>query len=156
MSFIKPQAQRMQMGQTAAGPVDANNIMMNLCPIHFPEPIIMFKDRPLCKICIQEQFAEQMAKTGAKSNQAMGFAKEIATNVHQTEKQKIMRGLARINDFKKNFRYMHEDINQREEMSEEYMRILTPLMESMFNKLEELTMHSEQKFKNKIFQIVRN
>jgi len=26
----------------------------------------------------------------------------------------------------------------------------------MFNKLEELSMHSEQKFKNKIFQIVRN
>ena len=117
---------------------------------------MMFKDKPLCKRCISEQFAGQMAKSGNKSNQAMGFAKEMQIDQHQTEKQKIMRSLARINDFKKNFRYMHEDINQREEMSEEYMKILTPLMESMFNKLEELTMHSEQKFKNKIFQIVRN
>jgi len=80
----------------------------------------------------------------------------MAINMHQTEKQKIMRGLARINDFRKNFRYMHEDINGREDMSEEYMRTLAPLMESMFGKLEELSMHSEQKFKNKIFQIVRN
>ena len=54
-----------------------------------------------------------------------------------------MRSLARINDFKKNFRYMHEDINGREEMSEEYMKILTPLMAQMFDKLEELLMHSE-------------
>lgn len=36
-------------------------------------------------------------------------------------------------------------------MSEEYMRILTPLMISMFDKLEELQMQGEQKFKNKIF-----
>ena len=54
-----------------------------------------------------------------------------------------MRSLARINDFKKNFRYMHEDINQRESMSDEYMKSLSPLMISMFDKLEELSMHSE-------------
>ena len=36
------------------------------------------------------------------------------------------------------------------------MRILTPLMNSMFDKLEELQIQGEQKFKNKIFQIVRN
>lgn len=41
-------------------------------------------------------------------------------------------------------------------MSAEHMRILTPLMNSMLNKLEELQMQGEQKFKNKIFQIVRN
>ncbi len=46
---------------------------------------------------------------------------------------------------------MQDDIKTREEMSEEYMRILTPLMISMFDKLEELQMQGEQKFKNKIF-----
>ena len=51
---------------------------------------------------------------------------------------------------------MQENIKEREEMSEEYMKILTPLMISMFDKLEELQMQAEQKFKNKIFQIVRN
>ena len=41
-------------------------------------------------------------------------------------------------------------------MSAEHMRILTPLMNSMFDKLEELQIQGETKFKNKIFQIVRN
>ena len=41
-------------------------------------------------------------------------------------------------------------------MSAEHMRILTPLMNSMFEKLGDLVMQGEQKFKNKIFQIVRN
>jgi len=41
-------------------------------------------------------------------------------------------------------------------MSNEYMTDLTPLMNSMFDKLEELELQGEQKFKNKIFQIVRN
>ena len=36
------------------------------------------------------------------------------------------------------------------------MRILTPLMNSMLDKLDELQQQGEQKFKNKIFQIVRN
>ena len=36
-------------------------------------------------------------------------------------------------------------------MSAEHMRILTPLMTSMFEKLEELQTQGEQKFKNKIF-----
>ena len=33
---------------------------------------------------------------------------------------------------------------------------MTPLMNSMFDKLEELQIQGELKFKNKIFQIVRN
>lgn len=41
-------------------------------------------------------------------------------------------------------------------MSEEHLRILTPLMDSMFVKLEELLLQGESKFKNRIFQIVRN
>ena len=41
-------------------------------------------------------------------------------------------------------------------MSAEHMRILTPLMNSMLDKLDELQQQGEQKFKNKIFQIVRN
>lgn len=51
LSYMKPQGQRMQMGQSAGGPVDASSIMMNLCPRTFL-PIIMFKERPLCKVCI--------------------------------------------------------------------------------------------------------
>ena len=41
-------------------------------------------------------------------------------------------------------------------MSNESIRILTPLMNSMFDKLEDLQMQGESKFKNKIHQIVKN
>ena len=77
-------------------------------------------------------------------------------NEFQSEKQKIMKSLQRLDNFKKHFRYIEDDIKQRETMSAEHMRILTPLMNSMFEKLEELQIQGEQKFKNKIFQIVRN
>ena len=73
----------MPMGQQT-NPMDTSMVTMNLCQDHFPEPIMMFKDKPLCKKCISEQFAGQMARQGAKSNpnQAMSFAKEIAANEH--------------------------------------------------------------------------
>ena len=74
----------------------------------------------------------------------------------QSEKQKLTRSLQRLDNFKKHFRYIEDDIKQREQMSAEHMRILMPLMNSMFDKLEELQQQGEQKFKNKIFQIVRN
>lgn len=37
-------------------PFFTNAVQMNLCQEHFPEPIMMFKEKPLCKKCIQQQF----------------------------------------------------------------------------------------------------
>lgn len=47
-------------GETAQAPGVATPLMMtavqmNLCQEHFPEPIMLFKERPLCKKCIQEE-----------------------------------------------------------------------------------------------------
>jgi len=39
-------------------PFFTNAVQMNLCQEHFPEPIMMFKEKPLCKKCIQEQFTD--------------------------------------------------------------------------------------------------
>lgn len=33
-------------------PFFTNAVQMNLCQVHFPEPIMMFKEKPLCKKCI--------------------------------------------------------------------------------------------------------
>lgn len=95
------------------------------------------------------------------TQQAMNSAKLLGLNhrhlnEYQSEKQKITRSIQRLDNFKRHFRYIEDDIKQREQMSAEHMRILTPLMNSMFDKLEELQIQGEQKFKNKIFQIVRN
>ena len=51
---------------------------------------------------------------------------------------------------------MQKNIKERDEQSKEYLKQLPPLMNSMFEKLEELVNQGEAKFKNKIFQIVRN
>jgi len=40
-------------------PFFTNAVQMNLCQVHFPEPIMLFKEKPMCKKCIQEEFAEQ-------------------------------------------------------------------------------------------------
>lgn len=59
-------------------------------------------------------------------------------NMYQSEKQKIQRSIQRLDNFKKQFRYIEDDIKQREQMSAEHMKILTPLMNSMLDKLDEL------------------
>lgn len=39
-------------GQMKMQPFFTNAVQMNLCQVHFPEPIMMFKEKPLCKKCI--------------------------------------------------------------------------------------------------------
>ena len=131
--------------QMAMQPFFTNAVQMNLCQVHFPEPIMMFKEKPLCKICITEQFTDQQAqfKKMSHTQQAMNNAKLLGIThrpyqEYQSEKQKITKSLQRLDNFKKQFRYIEDDIKQREQMSAEHMRILTPLMNSMFDKLEEL------------------
>ena len=53
--------------------------------------------------------------------------------------------------FRREMRNIQEDIKQRDDQSKEYLEQLPPLMESMFEKLEELVKQGETKFKNKIF-----
>jgi hypothetical protein len=36
-----------------------NQVARNLCEEHFPEPIIMFLEKPLCKKCIPEYIIKQ-------------------------------------------------------------------------------------------------
>lgn len=80
----------------------------------------------------------------------------MALNAYQTEKTQISRSLDSINNFKKEFRLMHEEIKEREELSATYTKDLPPLMDSMFDKLEDLVKQAEEKFRNKILQVVRN
>lgn len=81
------------------------------------------------------------------TQQAMNNAKMLGLarpmQEFTSEKQKITRSVQRLDNFKKQFRYIEDDIKQREQMSAEHMRILTPLMNSMFDKLEELVTQGE-------------
>ena len=81
-------------------PFFTNAVQMNLCQEHFPEPIMMIQDKPLCKKCIQEQFAFQKQRMNK-----MTHTQQAMTNVNflglanrplqefQSEKQKITRSI---------------------------------------------------------------
>jgi hypothetical protein len=46
-------------GQKQPLSASQSQLSRNLCLEHFPEPIIMTMDRPLCKKCIPEYIAKQ-------------------------------------------------------------------------------------------------
>lgn len=82
--------------------------------------------------------------------------KTMALNVYQTEKTQISRSLDHIQKFNRELRYMGEGITESEAESVKHLRELPPLHNSLFDKLDESCRSSEQKFRNKIFQIVRS
>jgi len=75
----------------------------------------------------------------------------MALNAYQSEKSMISRSLERLSNFKRDFRYLNDEINDREKGSESFLNDLPPLMNSMFDKLDELAEQADAKFKNKIF-----
>lgn len=62
-----PSTEESKVGQQQV-PFFTNAVQMNLCQEHFPEPIMMFKEKPLCKKCIQEQIKEQQAQFKKQSH----------------------------------------------------------------------------------------
>lgn len=103
---------------------------------------MMFLDRPLCKKCIPEYIAarnENNEGEGNPNSQAkiLGI-NTMALNAYQTEKSQISRSLERLQYFRKDFRAMQSEIDERKIQSDAYLKELPPLMESMFDRLEEL------------------
>ena len=80
----------------------------------------------------------------------------LALNAYQSEKSQISRSLEKIKNFRHDFRKLDQEINKREEFSEVFLKDLPPLMNSMFDNLEELVNEAESRFENKILQIVKN
>ncbi len=78
---------------------------------------MMFKEKPLCKKCISEQVQMQQAKFKGMNHteKAMNNAKMLGlvprpVNQYQSEKQKITKSIQRLDNFKKQFRYIEDDI----------------------------------------------
>ena len=77
-------------------------------------------------------------------------------NPYSTEKSLISKSLSRITNFKSTFRYLNDEIKEREKASENYLKELPPLMNSLFEQLDELVDEAESRFQDKILHIVRN
>lgn len=74
----------------------------------------------------------------------------LALNAYQSEKSQISRSLERMANFKRDFRILDQEIADREKFSEAFLKDLPPLMNSMFDKCEELVTEAERRFENKI------
>ena len=88
----------------------------NLCLEHFPEPIIMTYDKPLCKKCIPEYISSKSKPSqDVSSQQKMNNARllgmgSLALNQFQSEKSQISRSLERISNLKRDFRILDQEI----------------------------------------------
>ena len=81
-------------------PFFTNAVQMNLCQEHFPEPIMMFKEKPMCKKCISRevQMAQDKFKGMNHTEKAMNNVKMLGlaprpVNQYQNEKQKITKSI---------------------------------------------------------------
>jgi len=75
----------------------------------------------------------------------------MALNAYQSEKSQISRSLERLANFRRDFRYLNDEITDREKASAIFLEELPPLMNSMFEKLDEQALEAETRFKNKIY-----
>lgn len=99
-----------------------NQMMSNLCVKHFPEPIIYISDEPMCKDCIPE-FLERSNKKKEKSKDTSNEENQVdklqqlfgtpTENLYQTEKSLINNCVIRLEDFRGDFRYIQDDIDDR-------------------------------------------
>jgi hypothetical protein len=67
-------------------------------------------------------------------------------NPYSTEKTLISKSITRLTNFKSTFRYLNEEILEREKASQNYLRELPPLMSSLFDQLDELVDEAENRF----------
>jgi len=67
-------------------------------------------------------------------------------NPYSTEKSLISKSLSRLTNFKSLFRYLNDEITLREKASQNYLRELPPLMNSLFDQLDELVDEAEGRF----------
>lgn len=70
----------------------------------------------------------------------------MAMNAYQTEKNKISRSLERILNFAREYRFMCDEIKERENQSNTYLQELPTQMNSMFDKLDELSQKNKLTF----------
>jgi hypothetical protein len=67
-------------------------------------------------------------------------------NPFATEKSLISKSLSRLTNFKSTFRYLNDEIKEREKASQNYLKELPSLMNSLFEQLDDLVDEAEGRF----------
>ena len=135
----------------------------NICYKHFPEPIIYIGEAPMCKKCIPEYLEKmQKQKEGKdqssddqqtdKLRQLFGGPKE---NLYNTEKNMVSNCLVRLDDFKGDFRYINEDIDERVTESTQNLENLPELMCKIFATGEKAMAEHKASFLNELDEVIQ-
>lgn len=67
----------------------------------------------------------------------------LALNAYQSEKNMISRSLDKINTFKQDQTYYEQELKEREQKSDNYLKILPEQMSEMFDHLDNLVNDQE-------------
>lgn len=138
----------------------------NICEKHFPEPIIyMSEGKPLCRKCIPEhlefiKLKNKKSEDGKKQDdqqivQMLGLTGfQPGLNAYTSEKNMINKCLLKIDDFKGEFRYLHDEIEERAEESKENLENLPELMCQIFDACEKSKIEHKNQFLSEIDEII--
>jgi len=151
----------------------------NVCEKHFPEPIIYMSEQPLCKKCIPEYMDEmrQKAQKANKNNndegkdaaaiqqskdqermlvaKMLGLAQFGQNNLYQSEKTLIQKYLFKMDDFNGDFRYIHDEIEERAQDSIDNLENLPELMCQIFSHCEKNIERNKKSFINEIDEVIK-
>jgi hypothetical protein len=114
----------------------------NLCIKHFPEPVIYISEEPMCKKCIPE-YLEKMKKEKGENveetkqeQQADMLTQMFGTpqmNMYSAERSLINNCIIKLDDFRGDFRYINEEIEDRVKESTDNLTSLPELMCQIFS-----------------------
>lgn len=133
----------------------------NLCIKHFPEPVIYISDEPMCKKCIPEYLEKtrknKKDKDEEPSSQTDMLAKMFgnpATNAQQAEKTLINNTIIKLDDFRGDFRYINEELDDRVTESKANLDNLPELMCQIFSECETTIGSHKEQFLTEIDDII--
>ena len=67
----------------------------------------------------------------------------LANNAYQSEKNQISKSLEKIAELRKDYYYYQQELKEREDKSEEYLKTLPDLMNGMFDHLSQVVDEEE-------------
>lgn len=138
----------------------ANEMMQqSLCEKHFPEPIIcMGSDGPLCKRCIPEQFEKtraKMKKKDGKEDNQDDLTLLAQQNLYQSEKSLIQKYLFKLDDFNGDLRFLHDEVDERAQESQDNLENLPELMCQIFAQCNRTMDHHKGSFLEEVNEIIK-
>jgi uncharacterized protein YpuA (DUF1002 family) len=142
----------------------------NICEKHFPEPIIYMSDKALCKKCIpiyledMKKKSKSDTKDGEKPEdkqqqqvmvaQMLGLTSFGLNNLYNSEKNLINKCLLKLDDFKGDFRYIQDEIEERAQESNDNLENLPELLCQTFDQSKKTIDQHKEFFLHQLEEVI--